>query len=70
MLGETLACATVSPLSYILSNIQVRFYPPLRRLHPDFGDFNNGACHVMTIMSTVAESNRDMELFNAANIWL
>ena len=22
-------------------------YPPLRQLHCDFGDFNNGICHVM-----------------------
>ena len=40
--------------------IHVQCYLPLWRLHPDFGHFNNGLCHVMKI--TTAESNLDMGL--------
>ena len=60
MLGETVACATVSQHLYILSYIQVRCYPPLRQLHSVFGDLNNGVCHVMKI--TFAESHPVMGL--------
>ena len=32
MLGEKTACAAVSPRMYLLSCIQVQYYPPLRQL--------------------------------------
>ena len=38
MLGETVACAAVSPHLYILSYKQVQCYPPLRKLHSDFSN--------------------------------
>ena len=54
MLGERVACATASPhLSYIRTYM-------CRQLHFDFGDLNNGVCHIMKI--AIAESNPDMGL--------
>ena len=38
-----------------MSYRQVQCYPPFSQVHSDFGDFNNGLCHVMKI--TIAESN-------------
>ena len=43
----------------ILSYIHVQYHPPLRLLHSDFGDFNNGVCHLVEI--TIAESKPDMD---------
>ena len=59
ILGEKVACATVSPHLYILSYIHVPRYPPFRQLHSDFGisvmDF------VMSLNDYIAESNPYME---------
>ena len=47
MLGEKVVCAAVSPHLYILSYIQVQSCPPQRKLRTNFGDLNNGVCHVI-----------------------
>ena len=60
LLGEKVACATVSPHLSLLSYIPVQCYPPLWQLHCDFRDFNNGVCHVLKI--TTADSSPDMGL--------
>ena len=38
----------------------MRSYLLLWQLHSDFGDFKNGACHVVNI--PIADSNPDIEL--------
>ena len=58
ILGEKLVCAAVSPHLYICIQAQCRL--PLRQLHSDFGDFNNGVCRVVKII--VAQSNPDVGL--------
>ena len=59
MLGEKVACATVSPYLFILPYIQVQCYPPLSQLYSGFGDLSDGVCHVIKI--TIAKSIPDME---------
>ena len=58
MLGEEVACAAVSPNLYIMSYIKVQCYLPLRQLHSDFGDFNNGVYHVMKITSRASKKKK------------
>ena len=55
MLGERVAYAAVSQHLYILSYIQARRYPPLRKLLSDFGDFSTGVSHVMKMTVSVME---------------
>ena len=57
ILGEKVACAAVSPNSYILSYTHVQCFSPLRQVHFDFGNFNSGVCVAMKM--TTAESNPD-----------
>ena len=45
VLVEKVACATVSTHLYILSSVQVQFYPPCWQLLSDSGDFSNRVCH-------------------------
>ena len=52
MLGEKVACATVSLHSYILSHIKNAGLPATQQLHSDFWDFSDGVCHVMKISLT------------------
>ena len=49
-----------------LSDMQMHYNPPRRQLHSDFGDFNNGVCHVLKI--TVVESNPDMGLLTKQTV--
>ena len=42
MMGETVERAAISPHTYILFDIQVQYYLPLRQQHSDFRDFING----------------------------
>ena len=63
MLGETVACAAVSPHLYKLSCVKVQrcYNPPLQQLHSYFRDFDNGVCHLTKI--SIAENNLGMGLF-------
>ena len=55
MLGEKIACATVSHFLYIAIYTQAQCcYQQIRQQHSDLGDFDHGVCHVMKF--TVAES--------------
>ena len=58
ILGEKVACAAVSPNSYMLSYTHVQCFSPLRQVHFDFGNFNSGVCHVLKM--TTAESAPDI----------
>ena len=57
MLGKKVACAALSPHLCNLSDVQVPCNPPLRQLHFDFGDFNNGVCHFMKIATAESTLN-------------
>ena len=61
MMAENVACGTRKPFPphlYIVTQMQCDPLP--WQLHSDFGDFNNGVCHVTNII--IAESNNsDME---------
>ena len=47
LLGEKVACATVSPRWSLLSYKCSRYYLPLWQLHTDFVDFSHEVYHVM-----------------------
>ena len=51
---------------YILSHIQVKYYPPLWLLHYDFWDFKNRVCRAMKI--AIAESNPDTGLLSQQTV--
>ena len=53
-------CSRFPTPAYTLSYIHVQFYPPLRQLHYDFGDFSKGVCLVKKIAK--ADSNPDRGL--------
>ena len=55
MLGETIACATVSPHQCMVSYKQVHCCSPLQKLPSDFGDFNDRVCHIMKFTSSCHE---------------
>ena len=57
MLGERVACATVSPHLCILSH-RFRCYRSVWQLLSDLGYFGDGVCHVMKII--MVESNPDI----------
>ena len=58
ILGEKVACASVSPHLYILLYTQVQCWRHSAAALP-LRDFSNGLCHVMKI--TIAESNPYIE---------
>ena len=58
LLGEKIAYATTH--LHLLSYVQVQRHLPLRQLHSDFRDFNNGVCQAVRI--TTAGSQFDMGL--------
>ena len=51
MLGEKVACAAFSLNLYILSQMRVQCYSPLRQLHSDFGNFTHTHTHTSSSFS-------------------
>ena len=72
MLGKKVACVTVSPHLYIHTGVVLAV---AREQHFDFGDFINGACHVIkiskadSIIFTWAPHNNHFALAQHSDSW-